>query len=82
MPNSAVDLLHRLTRPGSSVRAVAHDLGISESAAKRRLGRLYAELGVNSQLQAWVLLKRRRRTRKRQGARGQLAFGWGEPKTP
>ncbi len=35
------DLLHRLEEPGSTVRSVAYDLGITEHNAKYRLRTLY-----------------------------------------
>ena len=56
-PTSAeTDVLYRLREPGATVRSVAHDLGISEHAAKARLRSLYRRLGVNSAVQALAKL--------------------------
>ncbi len=54
-PNE-LSVLHRLAEPGASYASVAHDLGITENAARQRMWRLYRRLGVHSDLQAWAAL--------------------------
>jgi DNA-binding NarL/FixJ family response regulator len=39
-------VVERLQRPGACIKDVAHELGISDSAARARLHSLYVRLGV------------------------------------
>lgn len=51
-----LEVLYRLTQPGSSAVSVASQLGITEHAVKARLRSLYRRLGVNDRLQAYAKL--------------------------
>ena len=55
-------VLHRLAQPGSTIVSVARELGISTSAAEKRLHRLYRRLGVTSALQAYARIREDFRT--------------------
>lgn len=52
-----LDVLRRLARRGATTKSVAHELGISPSAARRRLSSLYRNLGVDNALQAYAYVK-------------------------
>jgi hypothetical protein len=61
-----MNVLRRLRQPGASYATVAHDLGISEGRARKRVFRLLERLRaegypVANAWQAWEVLKRRER---------------------
>ncbi len=52
-----IEILELLGEPGANRKSVAHRLGISPKTVNAHLEVVYRRLGVDSELQAWLLVR-------------------------